>query len=116
MEPSFHAAVSGDDFTATGNGIFLEKKGIVDGRLQVEEAGTEAQPVEEGSGVDDPDFVDVGRSGRTAKGRGGTQFLHAPSTEDFVKETPRGTPGKAEKVVDGGKKQGIPESEGLVGK
>ena len=60
LEPAFDAAVAGDDFAVAGVWIFPENKGVVDGRFEVEEAGTEAEAVEEGAGFEGPDFVDVG--------------------------------------------------------
>jgi hypothetical protein len=94
LEPAFDAAVAGDDFAAAGVRVFPENKGVVDGRFEVEEAGTEAEAVDEGTGFEGPDFVDVGGSGDAAEGEGGAELLHAGAAEEIAGELAYGSAGE----------------------
>jgi len=102
LEPAFDAAVAGDDFAVAGVRVFPENEGVVDGRFEVEEAGAEAEAVEESAGFDDPDFIDVGGFRSSSEGWGGAQLLHAGTAEEVSGELAYGAAGEEVEGFEGG--------------
>jgi hypothetical protein len=82
--------------------VFPENKGVVDGGFEVEEAGAEAEAVEEGAGFEGPDFVDVGGFRSSAEGGGGAELLHAGAAEEVAGELAYGAAGEEVEGFEGG--------------